>query len=244
MRVVVKVENLRKSFDGREVLRGVNFEAEEGKITVLMGRSGCGKTVLIKHMIGLLRPDSGKIYVMGKEITGMKEKELMSTLKNVGVLFQSAALFDSMNVEENVAFPLVEHTHLTQAEVKKRVREVLKIVGLEGAEKKCPPELSGGMKRRVGLARAIVFNPSIVIFDEPTSGIDPVTATSIEDLILETQKQLEVSFLVVTHDIKSALKLAHKIYVMREGKIAWSGATETIWEAQDEETKKFIERLR
>lgn len=238
---MIVIEDLHKSFGDNYVLRGVNLKIEKGKTTVILGKSGCGKTVLIKHIIGLMKPDRGKIYVDGQEITSLKGTALTKVIKKFGMLFQSSALFDSMTVEENVAFPLVEHTNLPYHEIRKIVREKLKVVGLEGVEDKYPAELSGGMKKRVGLARAMALDPEYIIFDEPTTGLDPITAFSIDRLMIETQKKYGLTFIVITHDIQSTLRIAHKIALLDQGKIVEEGTPEEIMRSKNPTVREFIE---
>lgn len=238
---MIKITDLRKSFESKVVLDGVDLSIEKGKITVIIGRSGEGKSVLIKHIIGLLRPDSGKILLDDVEITALKEREFNELRKRFGMLFQGAALFDSMTVAENVGFPLVEHTDLNEADVLKIVKEKLRRVGLEGVEDLMPAELSGGMKKRVGLARAIVMDPEIVLFDEPTAGLDPIMSDSIGDLVLETQRALHTTYIVITHDITLTYKIADKIAMLHEGRIIEQGSVEEMKANQNPIVRQFLE---
>ncbi len=238
---MIEIINLKKSFNGKKVLDGVNLTIETGRITVIIGRSGEGKSVLIKHIIGLLKPDEGIIKVDGQEITSMSEKEFMEVQKKFGMLFQGAALFDSMTVGENVAFPLREHTDLDDETIRKIVREKLKRVGLVGVEDMMPAELSGGMKKRVGLARAIVMDPEIVLFDEPTTGLDPVMADSIATLMLETQRDLKTTYVVITHDIDLTYKIAHKVAMLHQGRIIAEGTVEEIKQNPNAVLRQFLE---
>jgi phospholipid/cholesterol/gamma-HCH transport system ATP-binding protein len=225
---MIKIEGLKKYFGPKKVLDGIDLSIEMGKITVIIGRSGEGKSVLIKHIIGLLDPDEGRICLDGLEITGLPEREMNEVRKRFGMLFQGAALFDSMTVAENVGFPLKEHTGLADAEILGIVGEKLKRVGLEGVEDMMPAELSGGMKKRVGLARAIVMDPEIVLFDEPTTGLDPIMSDSVADLVLHTQKALNTTYILITHDITFTYKIADKIAMLHEGKIIAEGTVEEI----------------
>ena len=238
---MIEIINLKKSFNGKKVLDGVNLTIETGRITVIIGRSGEGKSVLIKHIIGLLKTDEGVIKVDGQEITSMSEKEFMEVQKKFGMLFQGAALFDSMTVGENVAFPLREHTDLDDETIRKIVREKLKRVGLVGVEDMMPAELSGGMKKRVGLARAIVMDPEIVLFDEPTTGLDPVMADSIATLMLETQRDLKTTYVVITHDIDLTYKIAHKVAMLHQGRIIAEGTVEEIKQNPNAVLRQFLE---
>ena len=241
---IIKIEGLWKYFDGRAVLKDINISIPRGKITVVMGRSGCGKTVLVKHIVGLLRPDKGKIYFNGKDITSLGKSELERFRKNFGFLFQNSALFDWMTVEENIAFPLYEVKKMkNKSEIKKKLDPILDIIGLKGHERKYPSELSGGMQKRTALARAVISEPEVVILDEPTSGIDPATSFSIEDLILKLKKKVGSTFIVITHDIKSALRLADKIIFMQNGKVIWQGLPQEIKNVEHEEVKTFLRRL-
>lgn len=223
---MIRVVDLHKSFNDFEVLRGINLSIEKGKITVILGGSGVGKTVFIKHLIGLMRPDKGGIYVDDVDITKLKEKELAEIRKKFGMLFQDAALFDSLTVGENVGFPLKEHTKLSTEAIDKIVREKLEQVGLQGIEDKYPSELSGGMKRRVGLARAMALNPEILLFDEPTTGLDPIMKSIINDLIINTQRRSGLTCVAITHDITTTFQIAHKVAMIHEGIIVEEGLTQ------------------
>ncbi len=238
---MIEIIGLKKSFNSKKVLDGVDLAIERGKITVIIGRSGEGKSVLIKHIIGLLRPDSGKILLDSKEITALREREFNELRKHFGMLFQGSALFDSMTVAENVGFPLKEHTGLHDDEVMKVVAEKLHRVGLVGIEGMMPADLSGGMKKRVGLARAIVMDPEIVIFDEPTTGLDPIMADSVAELMLETQRALKTTYIVITHDIQLTYKIADMVAMLHQGKIIAKGTVEDIKKNPNPVLKQFLE---
>lgn len=238
---MIKIIGLKKRFGAKRVLDGVNLEIERGKITVIIGRSGEGKSVLIKHIIGLLRPDEGQIFLEGQEITAMKEKEFNEVRKRFGMLFQGAALFDSMTVGQNVGFPLKEHTDMSDEDMMKVVGEKLRRVGLVGVENLMPAELSGGMKKRVGLARAIVMDPEIVLFDEPTTGLDPIMSDSIADLVLDTQRSLKTTYILITHDIPFTYKIADKIAMLHEGRIVQEGSVEEMKKNPDPILRQFLE---
>jgi len=238
---MIKITGLKKYFGPKRVLDGVNLEIERGKITVIIGRSGEGKSVLIKHIIGLLRPDDGQIFLEGQEITAMREKEFNEVRKRFGMLFQGAALFDSMTVGQNVGFPLKEHTDLNDEDIMKVVGEKLRRVGLTGVENLMPAELSGGMKKRVGLARAIVMDPEIVLFDEPTTGLDPIMSDSIADLVLDTQRSLKTTYILITHDIPFTYKIADKIAMLHEGRIVQEGTVEEMKRNPDPIIRQFLE---
>ncbi|GAB4249006.1 ABC transporter ATP-binding protein [Deferrisoma sp.] len=227
---IIVFEEVHKSFRGQKVLDGLNLEIPRGKTTVIIGRSGGGKSVTLKHMIGLMRPDRGRILVDGQDITRLGRYEMNAVRRRFGMLFQEGALFDSMTVGENVAFPLVEHTKLDRAEIGRRVSEMLATVGLPGTEEKMPSELSGGMRKRVGLARALILEPEIVLFDEPTSGLDPIMADAIDRLILRTQRESGRTYVVISHDIPATFKIAHKIAMLYEGRIIAEGTPEEIRE--------------
>ena len=216
---MIRLVNVEKSFGEQKVLDKLNLTIDEGKITVVIGRSGEGKSVLLKHIIGLLKPDAGEIWIDGQEITRMKPRELNKVRGKFGMLFQEAALFDSMSVGENVAFPMREHTHMREKEITEHVATLLKEVGLEGVEQKMPSELSGGMKKRVGLARALALNPHIILFDEPTTGLDPIMTEAIAELILETQKKLGITAVVISHDLPLTFKIADDIAMLYRGQV-------------------------
>ena len=225
---MIKIENLHKSFGDKHVLRGVDLEVEKGESMVVIGGSGSGKSVLIKHIIGLLRPDRGHIFVDGVDVTLLKEKELYEMRKKFGMLFQGAALFDSLTVWENVAFALLRHARMPAEEARRIASEKLRLVGLAGVEDLMPSELSGGMRKRVGLARAIAHGPEIILYDEPTTGLDPIMADAINDLIIELRERLHVTSVSITHDMKSAYKIADRIAMLYEGKIIGVGTPEEI----------------
>ncbi|HBL22647.1 MAG TPA: ABC transporter ATP-binding protein [Deltaproteobacteria bacterium] len=238
--IAVTIRDLHKSFGSQKVLDGIDLEVETGKITVIIGKSGGGKSVLLKHIIGLLKPDSGEIWIDGTEITHLREKELNAVRKKFGMLFQEAALFDSMNVYENVAFPLREHTHLTEKEIEQVVGERLSQVGLSGFAEKMPGELSGGMKKRVGLARALVLDPDMILFDEPTSALDPIISLTILDLIKETQLNLRKTYIVISHDILGMFRIADKVAMLYDGRIIEHGTPLEIRSSTREETREFL----
>lgn len=218
----------------------MNLEIEDGKITVIIGRSGGGKSVLLKHIIGLIKPDSGQVIVDGDDIAAMNERQLNETRKKFGMLFQEAALFDSMNVEDNVAFPLREHTKKKEREILEIVKDRLQAVGLPGVEKKMPSELSGGMRKRVGLARAIALHPRIVLFDEPTTGLDPIMTEAIDKLIVDTQKMYNLTCIIISHDIKSALEMGDKVAMLYEGRIIEEGTPEKINNSENPILRQFL----
>jgi len=208
---MIKVVDLYKSFNGKQVLRGVRLEIVDGETLTIIGGSGCGKSVLLKNILGLLKPEKGEVYIDGQEITRLENAQLLEVQKNFGYLFQGAALFDSLTVGENVAFGVRNMSNLSESGIRRRVDECLAMVGLRGIEKLKPAELSGGMKKRVGLARAIAYSPKYIMYDEPTTGLDPIMADVINDLILNLQKTLKVTSIVVTHDMKSAYKISNRI---------------------------------
>ncbi|MDL1955680.1 MAG: ABC transporter ATP-binding protein [Candidatus Desulfofervidus auxilii] len=237
---MIEIINLHKKFGKLEVLKGVNLILKKGEITAIIGRSGCGKTVLVKHIVGLLKPDKGKIIVDGEDITAINEKKLKYIRKKFGMLFQEGALFDSMTVAENIAFPLKEHTNLSEKEIKKIVKEKLALVGLKDIEKKMPNELSGGMKKRVALARAIALEPEIVIYDEPTTGLDPMTSVSIYELIQDMEKRLKITSIIITHDVPNVFAVANRIAVLHEGKIIACDTPENIVKSDKPEIQAFL----
>ncbi|NOY45731.1 MAG: ABC transporter ATP-binding protein [Deltaproteobacteria bacterium] len=225
---IIVFDGVHKSFRGQKVLDGLDLEIPRGRTTVIIGRSGGGKSVTLKHMIGLMRPDRGRILVDGQDITRLEKGALNEVRRRFGMLFQEGALFDSLTVGENVAFPLVEHTQLDRAEIERRGSEMLVTVGLPGTEGKMPAELSGGMRKRVGLARALILEPEIVLFDEPTSGLDPIMADAIDRLILRTQQESGRTYVVISHDIRATFKIAHKIAMLYQGRIIAEGTPEEI----------------
>ena len=237
---MIKIVKLHKSFRGQEVLRGVDLEIPAGGITVILGASGQGKTVLLKHLIGLLRPDRGQVWVGGTELTALDEHPLNDFRKKFGMLFQSGALFDSLSVGENVAFPLREHTTLADGEIRRRVREKLDQVGLPGTEEKMPAELSGGMRKRVGLARAIALQPSIILYDEPTTGLDPLITASINRLVVETQRRLKATSVIISHDIESTFAIADRVAMLHEGRIVAEGTPEQFRNSPHPYVKEFL----
>lgn len=238
--IMIEIIELNKFFNQHHVLRGVNLKIETGETMVIIGRSGCGKSVLLKHIIGLMKPDSGKILIDGVNISEIDEAEVNHFRTQIGMLFQGAALFDSHTVRENVGFSLYEHTHLAAQEIDSRVREKLRLVGLSGIEDLMPAELSGGMKKRVGLARAICTDPKIILYDEPTTGLDPIMADAINELIIRMQKRLQVTSIAVTHDMSSAYKIGTRIAMLYDGKIVALGTPDEIRQTNDPLVKQFI----
>jgi len=237
---MIKLVDVHKSFGRQKVLDGLDIEIEEGKTTVIIGRSGGGKSVLLKHIIGLLRPDRGQVLIDGVDITKLNDRELNEIRKKFGMLFQEAALFDSMTVGENVAFPLREHTLMKEKEIWETVAERLHSVGLTGVEAKIPAELSGGMRKRVGLARAIAMRPQIVLFDEPTTGLDPVMTEAINRLILDTQKSFNLTCVVISHDIRSIFEIGHRIAMLYEGRIIEYGTPEELRASRNPVIVQFL----
>jgi phospholipid/cholesterol/gamma-HCH transport system ATP-binding protein len=237
---MIQLIDIHKSFGEQKVLDGLNLEIEDGKTTVIIGKSGGGKSVLLKHIIGLLKPDSGQVLVNGIDITTLNDRELNEVRKNFGMLFQEAALFDSMNVGDNVAFPLREHTKKNEKEIMEIVDERLSAVGLPGVENKMPSELSGGMRKRVGLARALAMHPQIILYDEPTTGLDPIMTEAINDLIINTQKNFNVTCVVISHDINSIFEIGHNIAMLYDGKIVEYGTPEVIKQSDNPVLKQFL----
>ncbi len=238
---MIEISGVTKGFAGHEVLRGVSMKVRRGKTRVVLGLSGSGKSVLMKLIIGLMRPDSGRIEVNGEDITSFNKAALLRLRRKFGMVFQQAALFDSMSVRENVAFPLREHTKLPDVEVDKRVMEKLEIVGLRSAVDKYPSELSGGMRKRVGLARAVVLEPECVLYDEPTTGLDPMTTSSVDEMIIEANKRLQVTSVVISHDIGSALRVADDIAVLDHGEIVEDCPAKELRNSQQPFVKAFLE---
>jgi phospholipid/cholesterol/gamma-HCH transport system ATP-binding protein len=237
----IRYAGLFKSFGEKEVLRGVDLEIRRGQTVVVLGGSGSGKSVLLRHTIGLHHPDAGEVWVDGQQITGFSEEQLVESRKKVGMLFQAGALFDSMNVGDNVAFALREHTDWTEEKIRARVAEVLGLVELENVETLLPSDLSGGMRKRVALARAIALAPQGILYDEPTTGLDPITANTINHLIRSLQKRLGVTSIVVTHDIHSAFTVGDRIAFLREGKILFDGTVEEAKMTTEPMLRNFLE---
>ncbi len=237
---MIKLVDIYKSFGRQKVLDGLNLDIEDGKTTVIIGGSGGGKSVLLKHIIGLIKPDSGQVIVDDVDIASLNDRDLNEVRKKFGMLFQEAALFDSMNVMENVAFPLREHTRKKEKEIREIVKERLRAVGLTGIEDKMPSELSGGMRKRVGLARAIALHPQIVLFDEPTTGLDPVMTEAINELIVETQEKFNLTCVVISHDVQSIFTVGHKIAMLYEGRIIEYGTPDKIKMSSNPVLRQFL----
>lgn len=236
---MIRIRNLWKRYGANSVLCGLNLDVQSGEILVILGRSGVGKSVLLRHIIGIEKPDQGTIEINGLNITSLTKGALYSAVKNMGMLFQGAALFDSMNIADNTAFSLVQHGNpatgksFSPEEIEKKVKESLAMVGLEGTEKKMPSDLSGGMRKRAALARLIVYRPSILLYDEPTTGLDPITARQINELIVQTQRELKGTSIIVTHDLNSAFFVADRLALHREGRIAFAARPEEFMEIDD-----------
>lgn len=237
---MIRIVGLHKSFGLNRVLQGLNLKIEHGETLVVIGQSGSGKSVLIKHLIGLLKPDKGEIFIDGVEITRMKDDELRKITRKFGMLFQGAALFDSMTVAQNVGFGLERYTGYPAEKIEKLVKESLAKVGLQGVEGLMPHELSGGMKKRVGLARAIAYKPEIILYDEPSTGIDPIRADAINDLINMMKKELKVTSVVITHDMVSSYKVADRMAMLYEGRIIEIGNPEEIKSSKNPVVQQFI----
>ncbi|MFP5212039.1 MAG: ABC transporter ATP-binding protein [Acidobacteriota bacterium] len=237
---LLEVNNLIKSFDGRVVLDGINLTIEKGKVTAIMGGSGCGKSTLLRHLIGAMRPDSGSILFKGNDITRFGESELEAYRKSFGMLFQGGALLNSLTVHDNIALPLREHTQLDERIIGVMVKMKLELVGLRDFEHLKPSQLSGGMQKRVALARALALDPELVFYDEPNSGLDPVVSGVIDQLIMDLSGRMNITSVVVTHDIKSAFKIAHKMVMLFRGKVVADGPPEMIREMRDPLVEQFI----
>ncbi len=237
---MIEVSKVRKSFGDQVVLRSVSFSVEAGESVAIIGRSGTGKSVLIKHLVGLLSPDEGAVRVEGQDLVGMSERQMLSVRQKFGMLFQGAALFDSMNVHENIAFPLRRSGVTDDAEINRRVEEVLGLVELPGVGGKMPSELSGGMQKRVGLARAIVHRPQIILYDEPTTGLDPVVADSIDQLMMRVRDQYSVTSIVITHDMRCARRMGQRIIYLREGQVYLDASAEEVFNSEDPQVSRFI----
>jgi phospholipid/cholesterol/gamma-HCH transport system ATP-binding protein len=237
---MIKIVDLHKSFGKKNVLDGVTLEIQRGETMVIIGQSGTGKSVLLKHLVGILKPDRGEIYVGGQEITHLTDEELQSVTRRFGMLFQGAALFDSLTVGENVSFGLERYTDCPKEKVQERVKESLALVGLKDIENLMPYELSGGMRKRVGLARVIAYRPEIILYDEPSTGIDPIRADAINDLIIRMKRELNVTSVIITHDMVSAYKVADRIGMLYNGQILETGTPQEIMNTVNPIVQQFI----
>lgn len=238
---VIDVQDLYKSFSGFAVLKGINLKMMEGTTTVVLGGSGSGKTVLMKHIMGLFKPDRGQVIVDGENVSTMGRQELSVFRERMGMVFQSSALFDSMTVGDNVAFPIREHNPgLTETQILEKVKEKLAVVDLHDVEQKYPAELSGGMRKRVGLARAIIRDPKIVLYDEPTTGLDPITTESVDEMIIHARERLRVTSVVISHDIGSAFHIGDRVAVINEGRIVAEGTPAELRKTQEPFTRQFL----
>lgn len=242
---MIVLRDLHKAFSGKEILRGVNLTIEDGKTTVIFGLSGGGKSTIIKHIAGLLKPDRGEILVDDVDVATISESQLYEVRKNIGFLFQSGALFDSMNVFDNVAFPLREHTRMSESQIKKRVEECLDLVALkpERVVNLYPDELSGGMRKRVGLARTIIMNPKYILYDEPTSGLDPVTSDQISQMILHLQKEINATSVLISHDLGESFKVADSIAMLYKGEIIEQNDREIFRISQNPIVRQFCDGM-
>ena len=230
---IIEVQNLTQRFGTQEILHGISLSVQRGETLVLLGRSGGGKSVFLRHLIGLMRPASGKVLIDGQDISSLTERQLEHVRKKIGMLFQDGALFDSMNVFENVAFPLREHGERDENHIQEKVAHALQLVSLSGHDKKMPVNLSGGMRKRTALARAVISQPACILYDEPTAGLDPIVSDTINKLIRRLQKQLQVTSVVVTHDMTSANHVADRIALMHEGRIHFFGTLEEFHASRD-----------
>ncbi len=238
---IIRLKGICKAFNGQTVLEDLSLDILRGRTTVVIGPSGCGKTVLLKHIVALLRPDRGRVFFDGMDITQLSERQLVPIRRRIGFLFQSNALFDSMTVAENIHFPLLEHGIRSEAELQQRCRRVLGLVGLDGMQQRMPEELSGGQKKRVALARAIALNPEVILYDEPTTGLDPIRADLINELILKLQAELRTTALVVTHDMDSARKVADRIVMLYNSRILADTTPEGLREITDDVVVRFVD---
>jgi phospholipid/cholesterol/gamma-HCH transport system ATP-binding protein len=240
---MIEARNLEKSFGAQKVLDGVSFRIENGETVAIIGRSGGGKSVLLKHLIGLVKPDSGEVFIDGENIEPMNERQLLRVRRKFGMVFQGAALFDSMTVAENVAFGLCRHENLTESEIARRVTKTLEMVDLPGTENKNPAELSGGMRKRVGLARAIIYEPQIVLYDEPTTGLDPIVSDSIDKLIIRVRDHLKVTSIVVTHDMRTARRVSNHVLLLHDKNIYANCTPESLFASQDPIVRQFVDGI-
>lgn len=241
--IAIELKNVHKAFkDGRdEILRGINIAFPRGKLTYILGPSGTGKSVTLKHVLGLLYPDQGEIIVLGQDLSSLSTKNLVKFREKFGMVFQNSALFDDMTVFENVAFPLREHTKLSEEEIEKAVNEVLATLGMAGPYDKFPNEISGGMRKRVGIARAIVRKPEVLMYDEPTTGLDPYTRMTVDDLIQKIKTEFKLTSIVISHDIPSALRLADKIVFLDQGLVVFDGNSAQFLKSEHPAIRKFLD---
>lgn len=238
---MIKVRNLCKNFDGQPALKGINLDIPDGEILVVLGESGSGKSVLLKHLVGILKPDHGTVEIDGVDITKLSERQLLVLRKSMGYLFQEGALYDFMTVFENVAFPLVEHTRLREKDIAVKVKTMINEVGLEKASFKYPAQLSGGMRKRAALARSVVLNSKFLFCDEPTSGLDPIRSRDITDLIRSMARQIHCTTVVTSHDMHNAFRLADRLVLIRQGEIVVEGTPTTLQESSDKFVREFLE---
>ena len=238
---IVRLDHVCKSFGGMEVLRDLCLDVQRGQTTVIIGPSGCGKTVLLRHIVLLVRPDSGRVFFDGADITDADERDLVPVRRRMGFLFQSGALFDSMTVAENIHFPLIEHGTLEAEALESRCRQVLRLVGLDGLQGRMPENLSGGQRKRVALARAIALNPELILYDEPTTGLDPIRADLINELILKLKKELKITAVVVTHDMASARKVGDRIVMLDQGRILLDTTPAELEHVTNETVVRFVQ---
>jgi phospholipid/cholesterol/gamma-HCH transport system ATP-binding protein len=238
---LIELRHIFKRFGWLEVLSDISLEIEKGKCLVILGASGSGKSVMLKHIVGLLKPDRGEVWFSGRRIDNLPERDLMKVRERFGFLFQQGALFDSDTVAQNVAFPLVEHTTKSSDEIQEIVRQRLRMIGLPDVENKMPAELSGGQRKRVALARAIALDPEVILYDEPTTGLDPIRADVINELILKLQHELHVTSIVVTHDMNSALKVADRLVMLYEGKLIFDGTPDDIRQTDNDAVRRFVQ---
>jgi phospholipid/cholesterol/gamma-HCH transport system ATP-binding protein len=236
----VEFHDVYKAYGTKHVLRGANLQVYRGEVLVILGGSGTGKSVTLRHMLGLEAPDAGRVIVEEEDVTDLPEEELYRIRKKFGMLFQSGALFDSMTVFENVAFPLREHTDMSDDEIARNVREKLELVNLPGTEQLMPVDLSGGMRKRVGLARSIVLDPKVILYDEPTTGLDPITSQTINELIIDLQAKLNVTSVVVTHDIHSAFSVGDRIAFLHQGVFEWVGSMDDARDSDHPKLREFL----
>ena len=238
---IIRVVDIHKSFSGATVLDGINLDIERGKINFIIGRSGGGKSVMLKLIIGLMKPDSGHIYLDDRDLAALDDREFNRVRMRFGMCFQEAALFDSMTVGENVAFPLTEHTRLKRKEIQRLVTEKLALVGLEGVENLTPSEISGGMRKRVGLARAMILEPEILLFDEPTTGLDPIMCEQIDEMIVSTQSKMNVTTIVISHDMAATLRIADYVAMIYQGRIVAYGNPREVRNSADPVVQQFLD---